>query len=140
MMLCTGYEMTIPGSNRQIPFASYETGRLSYGNGDPSAADYRSLSDFIYDKEQGVLEIRIPWQLLNVTDPSSKQIMGDFYTEQSIASISFEGFSVGAGLLADGGMISLSGSFTYEAWTMPEYRERLKPAYYVLQEALKELK
>ena len=47
---------------------------------------------------------------------------------------------MGAGLLADGGMISLSGSFTYEAWTMPEYRERLKPAYYVLQEALKELK
>lgn len=140
MMLCTGYEMTIPGSGRTIAFDSYETGKLTYGNGDPSADSYRSLSDFIYNEEEGILEIRIPWQLLNVMDPSSKQIMADFYTEQNITPVSFADIKVGLGVLQSGSdSVTLGGVYTYEAWKTPTYHERLKPSYYILQNALKEL-
>ncbi len=140
MMLCTGYEMTIPTTNQMIGFDSYETGKLTYGNGDPSSEDYQSLSDFIYNEEQAILEIRIPWQLLNVMDPSTKQIMSDFYTEQNITPVEFEGFTVGFGILQENNQtISLNGTYTYDTWKTPTYHERLKPAYYELQHALKEL-
>ncbi len=140
MMLCTGYEMVIPSTQEVIGFSSYETGKLAYGNGDPSSESYQSLSDFIYNEAQGILEIRIPWQLLNVMDPSTKQIMSDLYTEQNITPTGFNGFTVGLGLLrGEGTAISLSGTYAYDAWQMPTYHERLKPSYYELQEALKEL-
>ena len=139
MMLCTGYEMTIPTTNQTIPFSSYETGKLTYGNGDPESGDYQSLSDFIYNAETGVLEIRIPWQLLNFMDPSGKQIMSDLYTAQSITPADFSGMHVGLGVMRSGSAVSLNGVYDYEPWTAPTYHERLKPSYYVLQEALKEL-
>lgn len=140
MMLCTGYEMTIPTTNQVIGFDSYETGKLTYGNADPSAEDYASLSDFIYNEQEGILEIRIPWQLLNVMDPASKQIMSDFYTEQNITPTNFDGFAVGVGVLKDQNMaVSLNGAYTYEGWKTPTYHERLKPSYGVLQKALEEL-
>ena len=140
MMMCMGYEMTIPGNNQVIPFNSYETGKLAYGNGDPNSDDYQSLSDFIYNAQDGTLEIRIPWQLLNVMDPSTKQIMSDFYTEQNITPTDFEQFTVGLGVLTqENQRISLDGAYTYDTWKMPTYHERLKPSYTILQEALKEL-
>ena len=140
IMLCTGYEMTIPGTNQTIAFDSYETGKLSYGNGNPSDPAYKSLSDFIYNENQGILEIRIPWQLLNVMDPSTKQIMGDFYSEQNITPVAFTQFSVGLGVLQEGGtQIALNGEYIYDAWKTPTYHERLKPSYYILKDELKEL-
>lgn len=140
MMLCTGYEMTIPTTNQVVEFESYETGKLTYGNGDPSSKDYMSLSDFIYNEKEGILEIRIPWQLLNVMDPSSKQIMSDFYTGQSITPTDFDGFTVGLGVIGEQDRtVSLNGTYAYEGWTTPTYHERLKPSYKILQKALEEL-
>ncbi len=140
MMLCTGYEMNVPGQSVPIPFDSYETGKLTYGCGNPEDAAYQSLSDFIYNQEQKILEIRIPWQLLNIMDPSTKQMMNDFYSVQNISPITFTDFKVGVGVLGEeGSLISLSGIYSYETWKVPTYHERLKPSYYVLQNALKEL-
>lgn len=141
MMMCYGYEMTIPTTSEVVPFKSFETGLLKYGDANPSNDDYKSLSDFCY--KDGKLEIKIPWQLLNVMDPSSKEIMDDFYTQQSITTLSFDSFKAGLGLMKSGttnaGAISLSGTFTYSGWTTPTYHERLKPSYEVLQKALAKL-
>lgn len=138
MMLCYGYEMTIPSTKQKIDFASYETGKLTFGNSDPTADDYQSMADFCYDN--GCLEIRIPWQLLNVMDPSNKKIMNDFYTVQSISPTDFNGFTVGMGIVnGKSTAISLSGKYDYNEWKLPTYHERLKPSYYELQTALKEL-
>lgn len=137
MMMCINYEMTIPPDNRKVPFGQYETGKLIFGNSNPNSEEYKSLADFYY--KDGVLEIRIPWQLLNVMDPSDKKIMDDLYSMQSITATDTGKWSVGAGVVKDGSTrISLGGTFTWNKWTFPTYHERLKPAYYVLQEALKE--
>jgi len=138
MLMCFGYEMTIPVTNVVVPFKSYETGKLQFGNANPNSDDYKSLTDFFYN--DGKLEIKIPWQLLNVMDPSDKQIMDDFYSVQNISAINFENFSFGMGVLKQGESldVSLSGSYTYDAWKTPTYHERLKPSYYVLQEGLTE--
>lgn len=45
-------------------------GRLRYAR----AVDH-SLADWWYDQEAGVLQLRLPWPMLNVSDPSSRQVL-----------------------------------------------------------------
>lgn len=136
MMMCYNYEMTVPPKNTTIPFGSYETGKLTYGNANPDAEDYNSLADFCY--KDGALEIKIPWQLLNVMDPSGKEIMDDFYTMQNIVAMDTDDWAVGMGIYDSKSEqeIKLSAAYTWEEWTLPTYHERLKPSYYILKDQL----
>ena len=139
MRLCYGYHLTVPGTNEEVSDKAYETGKLQYGNGNPDSKDYTSLTDFCY--KNGKVEIRIPWQLLNVMDPSSKQQMDDFYETQTITPKDFESFSFGMGIQKSGSNdklnIDINGKYDYDSWNTPTYHERLKPGYYVLQKELK---
>ena len=130
--MCFGYELQIPTTKQKVGFKYFETGKLIYGNGDPKSDDYLSLSDFTY--KDGKIELKIPWQLLNVMDPPKKMIMDNFYEAQSITPADFEGFKVGIG---KSGKIELTGSYNYKKWDVPSFHERLKPGYYVLQKNLK---
>ena len=51
--------------------------RRSILRGNPSASSYDSRADFICNGDD--VEIRIPWQLLNFSDPSRMQIHDDYY-------------------------------------------------------------
>ena len=137
MMLCYGYNMKIKGTGEEIPDRAYETGELRYGNGNPDSKDYASLSDFCY--ADGKVELRIPWQLLNIMDPSSKQQMGDFWKSQVISPQDFESFGLGFGLQKNDEElnIKINGEYTYKEWDMPTWHERLKPAYTELRDYLK---
>ena len=137
MLMCYGYHLTVGGTGAEVPDKAYETGKLQYGNANPDSEEYASLSDFCYSN--GGVEIRIPWQLLNVMDPSSKQQMADFNETQVITPQDYESFDFGFGYAKGSESLSISfgGSYSYEEWNMPEWHERLKPAYYELQSYLK---
>ena len=139
MNMCIGYDMVVPSTKQEIPFASYETGKLAYGISDPESDEFYSLSDF-YEKD-GVIELRIPWELLNFMDPSNSRIMNDFYTEQSITKTVFDKFHVGFGIQGKtGNEISMESTFSYTPWgTKPTSHERLKKSYYILKDALPEI-
>ena len=142
MRLCYGYNLTVKGTGEVVTDKAYETGKLQFGNGNPEADSYRSLSDFYY--KNGKLEIRIPWQLLNVMDPSSKQQMSDFWQAQVISAQDYESFDFGFAFRnrnsTDNLSIKLSGKYNYKSWNTPTWHERLKPAYYELQEYLSKYK
>ena len=134
MRMCYGYNLTVKGTNRVEPDKVYETGLLRYGNGNPDSDGYKSLSDFYF--KNGKLEIRIPWQLLNVMDPSSKQQISDFWKSQVISAGSYDSFDFGFAFRSGDSKklnISLSGRYKYSSWNTPTWHERLKPAYYELQ-------
>lgn len=137
MMLCYGYNMKIKGTGQEVTDKAYETGKLLYGNGNPDSKDYASLTDLCYAK--GGVEIRIPWQLLNVMDPSDKQQIADFWEEQVLTSQEYKSFCFGFGVQKKDEKLSLnlSGEYTYKKWNMPSWHERLKPAYSELQKYLK---
>ena len=141
MNMCLGYEMEIPSTKQKIPFESYETGKLVYGISNPDSKEYNSLADFC--EKDGVIELRIPWQLFNFTDPSNGKIMDDFYSQQGITSTVFNGFKIGYAVLNTSNSpqsIKMEGSYNYTPWgTNPTYHERLKKSYYILQGALAEL-
>ena len=134
--LCLNKELYLPVDKITVPFSKYETGKLTYGNGNPGHSDYNSLSDFIV--RDNSIEIRIPWQLLNVMDPSGKMIMDDLYKD-GIQPIKIESFGLEGVLIRNDGQYvnSKPGQFIWNEWDMPTYHERLKPSYYVLQEAFK---
>lgn len=58
---------------------SLESGRLKLKDLDLDSKDRDSLADYCYNEDKSFLEIRLPWALLNFSDPSSKEIIGDFY-------------------------------------------------------------
>ena len=138
MLMCYGYHLTVGGTGVEVPDKAYETGKLKYGNGNPDSEEYASLTDFCYGN--GGVELRIPWQLLNVMDPSSKQQMGDFREDQVFTPQPYDSFSFGLGMAKDKESVSISfsGSYSYPEWNMPTWHERLKPSYYELQEYLEQ--
>lgn len=149
MRLCLSAALTIPPSNTVVPFKSVETGTLFYGDGNPAHASFNSLADFCFSSDNTKAEIRVPWQLFNVMDPSSRKIIG--YLDYNLASpvissvslADTEGFYFGAYIDGIGGLpVLVDGLYTWSVWhmsssgwNMPTYHERLKPSYYILQEA-----
>ena len=69
-------EITLPKTNEVIPFSTYDAGKLLHGNSNSESPDFNNIADFYIGG--GFVEIRIPWLLLNVMDPSTKQVIGDF--------------------------------------------------------------
>jgi len=109
----------------------HKTGRLTYGNGNPVSDDFNSLSDFIVKDEE--LEMRLPWQLLNFSNPSNMTIHDDYYKNYGIENLKINEIYAGVGT-GDNGRISLK-EFELKGWgRYPTYHERLKKSYYIVQE------
>ncbi|HET8632521.1 MAG TPA: hypothetical protein VFL88_00120 [Gemmatimonadales bacterium] len=111
-----------------FPAQGVDRGRLRFGRASAS-----SLADWYLDPEAGLVEIRIPWDLLNVSDPSSRTILyernatGDFGT---VTAGDFR-FLVVAQDKATGAVEQLGPSrgWRWEGWTDPAWFARTKPAY-----------
>ncbi|WP_223292408.1 hypothetical protein [Salipaludibacillus neizhouensis] len=134
-------ELFRPDTEEVIPFDSYETGELRFGIADPDHEDYDSLADYFYSEETGILEIRIPWMLLNAREPSKKEFIGDLRENGNEASMTIEGIDIVVNVLdeeeklADGFESESIARYTWENWDLPKYEERLKQSYYILQAA-----
>jgi len=127
----------VPPLNTVVPFAGYETGLLQYGIGNPDNPDFNSLSDFYY--KDGKVEMRIPWQLLNVMDPSHKYVIDDMFARGKISKLKVDGMSLGVQHIKSGSTKEtmqqpvLMEEYSWKEWDQPTFHERLKPSYYILQ-------
>ena len=111
---------------------TYETGKLRYGNANPDSPQFDSLADFMFT-ENGV-EIRLPWQLLNFSNPSEMMVHDDYYAHYGIEDIQIEEMYVGAALEGAQGRLRMA-SVALEGWGKDvTYHERLKQSYYILQQ------
>lgn len=141
MMLCLSREIYLEEEKKTIPFSAYETGKLVLGDANPEHETFNSLTDFAV--KDGNVEIRIPWQLLNVMDPSTKSVMQDLYKNNSIEAEPITAMNFGVVELKNGETkmepVKMN-PYTWDNWTMPTYHERLKPSYYILQEAFKSIR
>lgn len=141
-------ESVRPDTGELLPFTSYETGKMRFGNSNPAASAYDSLADYYLDESTGVMEIRIPWLLLNIKDPSSKAAFGDVYVNGMDAKQTIEDIGIalvltdGSGNVtqtyptSDSGIIRLDdvSRYEWEPWNLPYSQERLKQSYEILQE------
>lgn len=130
---------------RFIPAMGYNRGRLRFGTEAQS-----SRSDWYWDKAAGLLELRLPWGLINVSDPSTGTLLYEESDEGEIGTARSDGIRIGVAVL--GRTASPSGAFIligalpaaasdgqwrasqfptwhWPTWTVPRYHQRLKPVY-----------
>jgi hypothetical protein len=111
----------------------YETGLLTYGNGNPASEQFDSIADFMAG--DGFVELRIPWQMLNFYDPSTMEIHDDYYLHHGVVGMPIKNMYVGLAAANASGRVPL-GEKTLKAWdTKVAYHERLKESYYIVQKA-----
>lgn len=112
---------------------SYETGKLRYGNANPEAADFDSLADFIFSGDY--VEIRLPWQLLNFSDPSEMMIHDDYYEHFGIENLPIDKIYLGVGSGTNTEHRIPMSAVPLEGWgRQVTSHERLKRSYYILRD------
>lgn len=112
----------------------YETGKLRFGNANPTSASFDSLADYMIKDD--VIEIRIPWGLLNFSDPSNMQIHDDYYKHYGVSNLKIDKMYLGVG---DGSKKIVMQKMPLKGWKRNiTYHERLKESYYMVQEIWKE--
>ncbi|WP_243132197.1 family 2 glycosyl transferase [[Clostridium] dakarense] len=133
-------ESEIPNTNQVIDVKEVEVGNLTYGNSNPKSKDYNSLADFIVSKDD--IEIRIPWLMLNISNPAKKLIIDDFNEKREIKHIEIDGINSGAYIISNNKLINSveMKKYNWNKWDMPRYHERLKQSYYIMKDAFKEIK
>lgn len=112
-----------------------ETGKLHYGNGNPESEKFDSLADFYYG--ENLIEVRIPWQLLNFSDPSHMQIHADYYDHYGVEHMAIDKLYIG---IAKANAVNSSWipmkSILLKGWGRDiVYHERLKQSYYIIKQA-----
>lgn len=124
------YDFGSKGSKFYFLFQTYETGKLVHGNANPAAKDFNSLADFSFGED--LVEIKIPWLMLNFSDPSDMKIHDDYYERYGVEFMKINKMYVGVG---DG-----SSNLTMDPFNLkklgksPKYHERLKDSYDILQD------
>ena len=115
----------------KLPAETFETGKLVFGNSSPESEDYNSLADYMISGDDA--EIRLPWQLLNFSDPSRMEIHDDYYLNYGIEYLNIDTLWAGIAQAGTPGRTELHPFRLYGWGNDVSYHERLKPAYYSLQ-------
>jgi hypothetical protein len=140
-------ELIIPSTKTVVPFEGYETGILKFGNGNPEYETFNSLTDVSISDNKKIIEMRIPWQLVNVKDPSLKEVMGDIWKYGLSKSETIEGIRVATAATKQGKLVQTiprqsnnllqqkdAFLYSWSEWEQPLYYERLKKSYYMIKE------
>lgn len=112
---------------------TYETGKLRQGNANPEDEDFDSLADYMINGDY--VEVRLPWQLLNFSNPSEMQVHDDYYECYGVENLSIDEIYIGVGASDSGEKRISMKAVELEGWgEKVTYHERLKKSYYALQE------
>jgi hypothetical protein len=120
---------------RTYPARGVNRGRLRYGRAEES-----SLADWYVDRAAGLVEVRIAWGLLNVTDPSSRQVMVRYRRDKNAFETAVtDGFRFDVAALdrVQGDVVARikpERTYAWPTWEVPTWHERLKPAYETMRD------
>ncbi len=131
------------------PAQRLEWGALSRGSLDSARADFNTLAD--WNLNGNLLELRIPWGLLHITDPSSHQAIFQAWETGDVETKTTEGFHFlvclyerGSGETKprvvevlppqQGQPYSLSRTFKWQNWERPSYHWEFKETYYRMRD------
>ncbi len=131
------------GRNGQIyPAISYNRNRLLY-----SAQSRNSLADWFADPASGVIEVRLPWGMLQVMDPSTRSVLfGNTAAGEGIGATT-DGFRFvvesydpakpegGADHLPRGAPSGFADppTWTWPTWESPQWYSEIKPVFSAMQ-------
>jgi hypothetical protein len=120
---------------RTYPARGVNRGRLRYGRAAAS-----SLADWYVDRDGGgLIEVRLAWGLLNVTDPSSRRVLRRIAPPDRFETTVTTGFRFAVAAVARGGRavrawLPARTRYVWKSWEEPVWHERVKPAYVALRD------
>src|SRR5690606_23655493 len=103
------------------------------------------LPDGAWERRGDVVEVRIPWNLVGVTDPSTRTVRtGGVDADGALATARVEAIRLVPAARDAGGtwrMPSTAGAvaFAWEGWEQPQYRTRARPTFDVMRGVFREL-
>lgn len=120
----------------------YDRSRLLTGN---SSASEFSNSNMFADETSGIIEIRLPWHLVNVSDPSSAQVLNDAEGTPEIESTETSEFNLYVYITDNTGRLIKAGKegdlkYELKKWETPAYKFREKETYHMFKELFGRLK
>ncbi len=146
-------KMEPPDTKPAHPYENVVVGGLRRGTNSPASPAFDSLAMWQY--EGGFIELRVPWMLLGIADPSSLQAVSyempdKAFKTETIAGIRFVPWIVDkqtnavSGLNAEeaGGRpydLSQAPLYAWDGWETVAYTERLKTGYFMMQNAYREI-
>jgi len=133
--------------------------KLKYGNFNRGSSQFDSLGNWYVDEAGSRVVVRLPWGLLNVSDPSSNRVILDVtrgfppgpagmrnMSQDTLDTVQTPGFQFFASTTQDGsladygprqpgsdGFDTASHEYTWRGWNSPSYDERLKLSYTYMQ-------
>jgi hypothetical protein len=132
----------------RYPPVVVDRGALRYGSLDPEASDRDTRTDVAVGVVQGTIELRLPWALLNVTDPSSRRVLHqETEHEQPLDTVATDGFRIYAfaydpsrpkrGPLS---RLPAAGTtpplYTWDPWDVPTFRTEPKAGFETIRATL----
>jgi hypothetical protein len=132
----------------RYPAIRVDRGALRFGSLDPTASDFDTRTDIAVGEESGTIELRLPWTLLNVTDPSSRRVLHqEAPHDPPLDTIATDGFRIYAfaidakssghkplsRLPAAGGV---APNYAWEPWEAPRFRTEPKAGVGAIRDAL----
>ena len=123
----------IARDGRTFPAHGVNRGRLRYGR-----AAEATLADWYVDRAAGLVELRLAWGLLNVTDPSSRTVLARIAPPDRFTVTRTDGVRIGVAAVrrSDASVrawLPPGPTYAWPTWETPVWHERLKPAYFALQ-------
>jgi len=127
------------------PAISYNRNRLLY-----SRESDNSLADWFADPASAVIEVRIPWGMLQVVDPSMRRVLTGNTPDGFISSAATDGFrfvvesydpskpgSAGDALPRGPGSRRFADvpTWTWPTWEIPQWHSEVKPLFGAMQRA-----
>jgi hypothetical protein len=149
-------------NGKYFPPQRYDRGILRYGDLDPTSPDYDSLAEWHANVQTNTVDLRIPWSLLGVTDPSSLKVFAGLEKDGTVDTVDTPGFLFAVfsyrplesarlrPLMEQGQPIAdalpgmtgpatmLTAAFKYyrwRGWDKPQYALRTKDSYAILSKA-----
>lgn len=151
---------------RYFPPQRYERGILRYGTLTPQTADYDPLAEWHASPQNNTIDLRIPWNLLNVTDPSSLRVFAGLQPDGTVittetpgvvmAAFSYrpldaartrpvmeQGHPIADALPAMSGPATLPATslkqYRWVGWDTPHYGLRVKASFAILRKTFQSL-
>ncbi len=132
-----------------FPAETHDMSPLRRGTTDLRSPRFDSLSDYYYDEAAGVFELRIPWALLNVTDPSERRVLHQTAPHPPVYdTVVTDGFVFYAAAVPPGKKRPAAERpapgeeaplFSWKTWETPRYHLRPKALYEALRRTYGEL-
>jgi hypothetical protein len=131
--LITNKPMTVPSTGEKLSAEFFEAGQLRYGSTDPVDPAYDSRATWAVKE---CLEIRLPYEAIGFSDPSSLQALRVNPSDRTITTETVQRVGLSVAL---GSRLYPTKGYGWDPWQEITWQERLKAGVEVYQRALAEV-